>query len=172
MNLQPVQPLPLQGKLHHFLLLLNGWSVCELDYINTTLTGWGGGRSHCDGGGDTQGWGDVEMFMFRRVAQTGSWNLRVSERERARGREIFWRRLILTKYQRTESQQWKPISISFFFSIMWSCITDFFTYETTKSVVVKSWTIGIINRIVQLLIITYFIGWVQANSRTSEKRRL
>lgn len=43
---------------------------------------------------------------------------------------------------------------------MWSCITDFFTYETTKSVVVKSWTIGIINRIVQLLIITYFIGWV------------
>uniref|UniRef100_A0A3Q4BNH1 P2X purinoceptor n=1 Tax=Mola mola TaxID=94237 RepID=A0A3Q4BNH1_MOLML len=43
---------------------------------------------------------------------------------------------------------------------MWSCITNFFTYETTKSVVVKSWTIGIINRIVQLLIITYFIGWV------------
>ncbi|CAL8333103.1 unnamed protein product [Merluccius merluccius] len=43
---------------------------------------------------------------------------------------------------------------------MWSCITDFFTYETTKSVVVKSWTIGIINRMVQLLIITYFIGWV------------
>ncbi|KTG41306.1 hypothetical protein cypCar_00006471 [Cyprinus carpio] len=39
-------------------------------------------------------------------------------------------------------------------------ITDFFTYETTKSVVVKSWTIGIINRVVQLLIITYFIGWV------------
>ncbi|TRY89953.1 hypothetical protein DNTS_001674 [Danionella cerebrum] len=44
--------------------------------------------------------------------------------------------------------------------IMWSCITDFFTYETTKSVVVKSWTIGIINRVVQLLIISYFIGWV------------
>ncbi|XP_073718544.1 P2X purinoceptor 3b [Misgurnus anguillicaudatus] len=43
---------------------------------------------------------------------------------------------------------------------MWSCITDFFTYETTKSVVVKSWTIGIINRVVQLLIITYFVGWV------------
>ncbi|XP_061825611.1 P2X purinoceptor 3-like [Nerophis lumbriciformis] len=43
---------------------------------------------------------------------------------------------------------------------MWSCITDFFTYETTKSVVVKSWTIGIINRVVQLLIFTYFIGWV------------
>uniref|UniRef100_A0A669E8P1 Purinergic receptor P2X, ligand-gated ion channel, 3b n=1 Tax=Oreochromis niloticus TaxID=8128 RepID=A0A669E8P1_ORENI len=37
---------------------------------------------------------------------------------------------------------------------------NFFTYETTKSVVVKSWTIGIINRVVQLLIITYFIGWV------------
>uniref|UniRef100_A0A3B1IWB4 P2X purinoceptor n=1 Tax=Astyanax mexicanus TaxID=7994 RepID=A0A3B1IWB4_ASTMX len=43
---------------------------------------------------------------------------------------------------------------------MWNCVTDFFTYETTKSVVVKSWTIGIINRIVQLLIISYFIGWV------------
>uniref|UniRef100_A0A674DXQ7 P2X purinoceptor n=1 Tax=Salmo trutta TaxID=8032 RepID=A0A674DXQ7_SALTR len=43
---------------------------------------------------------------------------------------------------------------------MWMCITDFFTYETTKSVVVKSWTIGIINRVVQLLIIIYFIGWV------------
>ncbi|KAM9376275.1 P2X purinoceptor 3a isoform 1-T2 [Pholidichthys leucotaenia] len=39
-------------------------------------------------------------------------------------------------------------------------VTDFFTYETTKSVVVKSWSVGIINRIVQLLIITYFIGWV------------
>ncbi|XP_056097299.1 P2X purinoceptor 3b [Rhinichthys klamathensis goyatoka] len=43
---------------------------------------------------------------------------------------------------------------------MWTCITDFFTYETTKSVVVKSWTIGIINRVVQVLILTYFIGWV------------
>ncbi|XP_036932550.1 P2X purinoceptor 3a [Acanthopagrus latus] len=42
----------------------------------------------------------------------------------------------------------------------WGCITDFFTYETTKSVVVKSWSVGIINRIVQLLIITYFVGWV------------
>ncbi|XP_037546359.1 LOW QUALITY PROTEIN: P2X purinoceptor 3-like [Nematolebias whitei] len=43
---------------------------------------------------------------------------------------------------------------------MWSCVKNFFTYETTKSVVVKSWTIGIINRIVQLIIISYFIGWV------------
>ncbi|XP_014912764.1 P2X purinoceptor 3 [Poecilia latipinna] len=43
---------------------------------------------------------------------------------------------------------------------MWSCMKNFFTYETTKSVVVKSWTIGIINRIVQLIIISYFIGWV------------
>uniref|UniRef100_UPI003AAC21E7 P2X purinoceptor 3a n=1 Tax=Centroberyx gerrardi TaxID=166262 RepID=UPI003AAC21E7 len=40
------------------------------------------------------------------------------------------------------------------------CVTDFFTYETTKSVVVKSWSVGIINRVVQLLIITYFVGWV------------
>ncbi|XP_023272478.1 P2X purinoceptor 3-like [Seriola lalandi dorsalis] len=45
-------------------------------------------------------------------------------------------------------------------SLIWACITDFFTYETTKSVVVKSWSVGIINRIVQLLIITCFVGWV------------
>uniref|UniRef100_A0A3P8SWK5 P2X purinoceptor n=1 Tax=Amphiprion percula TaxID=161767 RepID=A0A3P8SWK5_AMPPE len=45
-------------------------------------------------------------------------------------------------------------------SVVWGCVTDFFTYETTKSVVVKSWSVGIINRIVQLLIITYFVGWV------------
>lgn len=45
-------------------------------------------------------------------------------------------------------------------SMLWGCITDFFTYETTKSVVVKSWSVGIINRVVQLLIITYFVGWV------------
>uniref|UniRef100_A0A674JWB1 Uncharacterized protein n=1 Tax=Terrapene triunguis TaxID=2587831 RepID=A0A674JWB1_9SAUR len=40
------------------------------------------------------------------------------------------------------------------------CARDgiFFTYETTKSVVVKSWTVGVINRAVQLLIISYFIG--------------
>ncbi|XP_041846487.1 P2X purinoceptor 3a [Melanotaenia boesemani] len=43
---------------------------------------------------------------------------------------------------------------------MWGCVTGFFTYETTKSVVVKSWSVGIINRIIQLLIITYFVGWV------------
>ncbi|KAM6953364.1 P2X purinoceptor 3a [Aplochiton taeniatus] len=39
-------------------------------------------------------------------------------------------------------------------------IMDFFTYETTKSVVVKSWSVGIINRVVQLLIITYFVCYV------------
>ncbi|KAM4611722.1 P2X purinoceptor 3b [Polymixia lowei] len=53
---------------------------------------------------------------------------------------------------------------------MWSCITDFFTYETTKSVVVKSWTIGIINRVVQLLIITYFIGWVFVHEKAYQVR--
>ncbi|GAA6225351.1 P2X purinoceptor 3-like [Lates japonicus] len=45
-------------------------------------------------------------------------------------------------------------------SFVYGCVTDFFTYETTKSVVVKSWSVGIINRIVQLLIIAYFVGWV------------
>uniref|UniRef100_A0A668ADK9 P2X purinoceptor n=1 Tax=Myripristis murdjan TaxID=586833 RepID=A0A668ADK9_9TELE len=54
--------------------------------------------------------------------------------------------------------------------MMWSCITDFFTYETTKSVVVKSWTIGIINRVVQLLIITYFIGWVFLHEKAYQIR--
>ncbi|KAM7389799.1 hypothetical protein PAMP_023755 [Pampus punctatissimus] len=44
--------------------------------------------------------------------------------------------------------------------MVWGFITDFFTYETTKSVVVKSWSVGIINRIVQVLIIAYFVGWV------------
>ncbi|TRZ00769.1 hypothetical protein DNTS_004481 [Danionella cerebrum] len=39
-------------------------------------------------------------------------------------------------------------------------ITDFFFYETAKSVVVKSWSVGIINRVLQLLIILYFISWV------------
>ncbi|KAA8594408.1 hypothetical protein FQN60_011543, partial [Etheostoma spectabile] len=53
---------------------------------------------------------------------------------------------------------------------MWSCIKDFLTYETTKSVVVKSWTIGIINRVVQLLIITYFIGWVFVNEKAYQVR--
>uniref|UniRef100_A0AAY4A4W3 P2X purinoceptor n=1 Tax=Denticeps clupeoides TaxID=299321 RepID=A0AAY4A4W3_9TELE len=51
-----------------------------------------------------------------------------------------------------------------------NCITDFFTYETTKSVVVKSWTIGIINRVVQLLIITYFIGWVFVHEKAYQVR--
>ncbi|CAN9515015.1 unnamed protein product [Ophioblennius macclurei] len=45
-------------------------------------------------------------------------------------------------------------------SMLWGFVTDFFTYETTKSVVVKSWSVGIINRIVQLIIIAYFVGWV------------
>lgn len=53
---------------------------------------------------------------------------------------------------------------------MWNCVTDFFTYETTKSVVVKSWTIGIINRIVQLLIISYFIGWVFLYEKAYQER--
>ncbi|XP_060780831.1 P2X purinoceptor 3b isoform X3 [Neoarius graeffei] len=53
---------------------------------------------------------------------------------------------------------------------MWGCITDFFTYETTKSVVVKSWTIGIINRVVQLLIISYFVGWVFLYEKAYQER--
>uniref|UniRef100_A0A3B1JZT1 Purinergic receptor P2X, ligand-gated ion channel, 3b n=1 Tax=Astyanax mexicanus TaxID=7994 RepID=A0A3B1JZT1_ASTMX len=52
---------------------------------------------------------------------------------------------------------------------MWNCVTEFFTYDTTKSVVVKSWTIGIINRIVQLLIISYF-GWVFLYEKAYQER--
>ncbi|KAJ8262504.1 hypothetical protein GJAV_G00167190 [Gymnothorax javanicus] len=52
---------------------------------------------------------------------------------------------------------------------MAACVRDFFTYETTKSVVVKSTTIGILNRIVQLLIIAYFVGSV---SRVLARRDL
>uniref|UniRef100_A0A8D0ASM0 P2X purinoceptor n=1 Tax=Salvator merianae TaxID=96440 RepID=A0A8D0ASM0_SALMN len=51
-----------------------------------------------------------------------------------------------------------------------NCVADFFTYETTKSVVVKSWTIGVINRAVQLLIISYFIGWVFLHEKAYQIR--
>ncbi|XP_013922760.1 PREDICTED: P2X purinoceptor 3 [Thamnophis sirtalis] len=51
-----------------------------------------------------------------------------------------------------------------------SCIANFFTYETTKSVVVKSWTVGVINRAVQLLIISYFIGWVFLHEKAYQIR--
>ncbi|KAM4030573.1 P2X purinoceptor 3 [Anomaloglossus baeobatrachus] len=53
---------------------------------------------------------------------------------------------------------------------MMGCVTDFFTYETTKSVVVKSWTIGVINRAVQLLIITYFVCWVFLHEKAYQVR--
>uniref|UniRef100_A0A452IGH7 Purinergic receptor n=1 Tax=Gopherus agassizii TaxID=38772 RepID=A0A452IGH7_9SAUR len=51
-----------------------------------------------------------------------------------------------------------------------SLAAEFFTYETTKSVVVKSWTIGVINRAVQLLIISYFIGWVFLHEKAYQVR--
>uniref|UniRef100_A0A8C6KJU8 Purinergic receptor P2X, ligand-gated ion channel, 3a n=1 Tax=Nothobranchius furzeri TaxID=105023 RepID=A0A8C6KJU8_NOTFU len=43
---------------------------------------------------------------------------------------------------------------------MMGVIAGFFSYETNKSVVVKSWSVGIINRVVQLVIITYFVCYV------------
>ncbi|XP_016347775.1 P2X purinoceptor 3-like [Sinocyclocheilus anshuiensis] len=49
-------------------------------------------------------------------------------------------------------------------------ITDFFVYETAKSVVVKSWSVGIINRVVQLLIILYFICWVFIHEKGHQLR--
>lgn len=49
------------------------------------------------------------------------------------------------------------------------CVTGFLTYETTKSVVVKSWSVGITNRVVQLVIITYFVGSVWSVVLTQQK---
>ncbi|NXK55768.1 P2RX3 protein, partial [Chauna torquata] len=50
------------------------------------------------------------------------------------------------------------------------CLADFFAYETTKSVVVKSWVVGAINRAVQLLILSYFIGWVFLHEKAYQVR--
>ncbi|XP_052010742.1 P2X purinoceptor 3-like [Xyrauchen texanus] len=55
-------------------------------------------------------------------------------------------------------------------SIVLRVFTDFFVYETTKSVVVKSWSVGIINRVVQLLIIQYFICWVFLHEKAYQAR--
>lgn len=49
-------------------------------------------------------------------------------------------------------------------------IANFFVYETAKSVVVKSWSVGIINRVVQLLIILYFICWVFMHEKGYQQR--
>eukprot|EP00076_Gallus_gallus_P004873 NP_001316145.1 P2X purinoceptor 3 [Gallus gallus] len=50
------------------------------------------------------------------------------------------------------------------------CLADFFSYETTKSVVVKSWVVGVVNRVVQLLILSYFIGWVFLHEKAYQVR--
>ncbi|XP_055578303.1 P2X purinoceptor 3 isoform X1 [Falco biarmicus] len=49
-------------------------------------------------------------------------------------------------------------------------VTSFFSYETTKSVVVKSWVVGAINRGVQLLILAYFVGWVFLHEKAYQVR--
>uniref|UniRef100_A0A8C9N1Z0 P2X purinoceptor n=1 Tax=Serinus canaria TaxID=9135 RepID=A0A8C9N1Z0_SERCA len=49
-------------------------------------------------------------------------------------------------------------------------VSDFFSYETTKSVVVKSWVVGVVNRGVQLLILAYFIGWVFLHEKAYQVR--
>ncbi|KAI5624839.1 purinergic receptor P2X3, partial [Silurus asotus] len=53
---------------------------------------------------------------------------------------------------------------------MFGWVSGFFTYETTKSVVVKSWSVGIINRVAQLLIIIYFVGWVFIHEKAYQVR--
>ncbi|XP_054890743.1 P2X purinoceptor 3a [Poeciliopsis prolifica] len=45
-------------------------------------------------------------------------------------------------------------------SALCGCITSILTYETNKSVVVRSWPLGIVYRLVQLIIISYFVGYV------------
>ncbi|KAM6392641.1 LOW QUALITY PROTEIN: P2X purinoceptor 3, partial [Pluvialis apricaria] len=49
-------------------------------------------------------------------------------------------------------------------------VAAFFSYETTKSVVVKSWVVGAVNRGVQLLILAYFIGWVFLHEKAYQVR--
>ncbi|NXL99479.1 P2RX3 protein, partial [Tyrannus savana] len=49
-------------------------------------------------------------------------------------------------------------------------VSDFFSYETTKSVVVKSWVVGAVNRGVQLLILAYFVGWVFLHEKAYQVR--
>uniref|UniRef100_A0A3B5KXM7 P2X purinoceptor n=1 Tax=Xiphophorus couchianus TaxID=32473 RepID=A0A3B5KXM7_9TELE len=45
-------------------------------------------------------------------------------------------------------------------SALCSCLTSILTYETYKSVVVRSWPLGIVYRLMQLIIISYFVGYV------------
>ncbi|XP_074442834.1 P2X purinoceptor 3 [Larus michahellis] len=49
-------------------------------------------------------------------------------------------------------------------------LAAFFSYETPKSVVVKSWVVGAVNRGVQLLILAYFIGWVFLHEKAYQVR--
>ncbi|NXX48840.1 P2RX3 protein, partial [Tricholaema leucomelas] len=49
-------------------------------------------------------------------------------------------------------------------------VRDFFSYETPKSVVVKSWVVGVVNRSVQLLILAYFVGWVFIHEKAYQVR--
>uniref|UniRef100_A0A8D0BH69 P2X purinoceptor n=1 Tax=Salvator merianae TaxID=96440 RepID=A0A8D0BH69_SALMN len=42
----------------------------------------------------------------------------------------------------------------------WSCFWEFWNYETPKVIVVRNWTLGVIYRLVQLLILVYFIWYV------------
>ncbi|NXP83216.1 P2RX3 protein, partial [Ramphastos sulfuratus] len=49
-------------------------------------------------------------------------------------------------------------------------VRDFFSYETPKSVVVKSWVVGVVNRGVQLLILAYFVGWVFIHEKAYQVR--
>ncbi|NWV89749.1 P2RX3 protein, partial [Machaerirhynchus nigripectus] len=49
-------------------------------------------------------------------------------------------------------------------------VSGFFSYETTKSVVVKSWVVGVVNRGVQFLILAYFVGWVFLHEKAYQVR--
>ncbi|KAM6074308.1 P2X purinoceptor 3 isoform 2-T2 [Chlamydotis macqueenii] len=49
-------------------------------------------------------------------------------------------------------------------------VAAFFSYETPKSVVVRSWVVGVVNRGVQLLILAYFVGWVFLHEKAYQVR--
>ncbi|XP_067152004.1 P2X purinoceptor 3 [Apteryx mantelli] len=50
------------------------------------------------------------------------------------------------------------------------CLAGFLAYETAKAVVVKSWVVGAVNRAVQLLILSYFVGWVFLHEKAYQVR--
>lgn len=108
----------------------------------TKPTRWGQKCSEADEHKEVRTWSDEHLIQLFHQQNHGS--------------EVRQQKTSLRLWRRFLSGSGRAAMGSF----VWGCVTDFFTYETTKSVVVKSWSVGIINRIVQVLIIAYFAGSV------------